>query len=162
MLASTTGNRFWRLKYRLGKREKLLTFGSYPDVSLIRARELREAAKATPRDGRDPAVEKKQAAAGGPSQRRTSSRHAPGNGARSTNRAGARRMSPHSGRFAPTLAWRRFPSRRTLHSSSQAAEPVGRPGVSALRSAAYPFGKRALVFAAAAVSRSRIPAVGSP
>lgn len=37
VLASTTGNRSWRLKYRLGKKEKLLTFGSYPDVSLIRA-----------------------------------------------------------------------------------------------------------------------------
>lgn len=63
LLVSTTGNRSWRLKYRFGKKEKLLTFGSYPDVSLIKARELREAAKATLRDGRDPAVEKKQAAA---------------------------------------------------------------------------------------------------
>lgn len=63
VLVSTTGNRSWRLKYRFGKKEKLLTFGSYPEVSLIRARELREAAKATLRDGRDPAVEKKQAAA---------------------------------------------------------------------------------------------------
>jgi hypothetical protein len=41
VLASTTGNRSWRLKYRLGKKEKLLTFGSYPDVSLIRARAAR-------------------------------------------------------------------------------------------------------------------------
>ncbi|MBN8803850.1 MAG: integrase arm-type DNA-binding domain-containing protein [Sphingopyxis terrae] len=63
LLVSTTGNRSWRLKYRFGGKEKLLTFGPYPDVSLIRARELREAAKATLRDGRDPAVEKKQAAA---------------------------------------------------------------------------------------------------
>lgn len=63
LLVSTTGNRSWRLKYRFGGKEKLLTFGAYPDVSLIKARELRETAKATLRDGRDPAVEKKQAAA---------------------------------------------------------------------------------------------------
>ncbi|MBL9069904.1 MAG: integrase arm-type DNA-binding domain-containing protein [Sphingopyxis sp.] len=63
LLVSTKGNRSWRLKYRFGKKEKLLTFGSYPEVSLSRARELREAAKATLREGRDPAVEKKQEAA---------------------------------------------------------------------------------------------------
>lgn len=63
LLVSTTGNRSWRLKYRFGQKEKLLTFGAYPEVSLIRARELREAAKATLREGRDPGVEKKQAAA---------------------------------------------------------------------------------------------------
>jgi hypothetical protein len=63
LLVSPTGNRSWRLKYRFGGKEKLLTFGSYPDVSLIRAREDRERAKATLRAGRDPAVEKKQAAA---------------------------------------------------------------------------------------------------
>ncbi|PZQ22608.1 MAG: hypothetical protein DI569_07720 [Sphingopyxis macrogoltabida] len=40
LLVSTTGNRSWRLKYRFGQKEKLLTFGSYPDVSLVRAREL--------------------------------------------------------------------------------------------------------------------------
>lgn len=63
LLVSKTGNRSWRLKYRFGGREKLLTFGSYPDVTLIKARELRDTAKATLRDGRDPGVEKKQAAA---------------------------------------------------------------------------------------------------
>lgn len=63
LLVSTTGNRSWRMKYRFGGKEKLLTFGSYPDVSLIKARDEREKAKAALRDGRDPAVEKKQAAA---------------------------------------------------------------------------------------------------
>jgi integrase len=63
LLVSTKGHRSWRLKYRFGGKEKLLTFGGYPEVPLQRARELREAAKATLRDGRDPAVEKKQAAA---------------------------------------------------------------------------------------------------
>lgn len=63
LLVSPTGNRSWRMKYRFGGKEKLLTFGSYPEVSLIRAREDRERAKATLRAGRDPSVEKKQAAA---------------------------------------------------------------------------------------------------
>ena len=63
LLVSPTGNRSWRMKYRFGGKEKLLTFGSYPEVSLIKAREDRERAKATLRDGRDPSVEKKQAAA---------------------------------------------------------------------------------------------------
>lgn len=60
---STTGNRSWRMKYRFAGKEKLLTFGSYPDIALRDAREKRDAAKAILRDGRDPAVEKKQAAA---------------------------------------------------------------------------------------------------
>lgn len=63
VLVSTTGNRSWRLKYRFGKKEKLLTIGSYPEISLREAREAREAAKKSIREGRDPALEKKQAAA---------------------------------------------------------------------------------------------------
>jgi hypothetical protein len=35
--------RLWRLRYRYGKVEKLLSLGSYPDVPLKRAREKREA-----------------------------------------------------------------------------------------------------------------------
>ena len=60
---STTGHRSWRLKYRFGEKEKLLTIGTYPEVSLLEAREAREAAKKAIREGRDPCLEKKQAAA---------------------------------------------------------------------------------------------------
>ncbi|MCP3731988.1 integrase arm-type DNA-binding domain-containing protein [Sphingomonas sp. MG17] len=60
LLVSPTGSRSWRLKYRFGKVEKLLTFGIYPDVSLAEARERRDAAKRAIREGRDPGVEKKQ------------------------------------------------------------------------------------------------------
>lgn len=60
VLVSTTGNRSWRLKYRFGKKEKLLTFGSYPEVSLAEARDKREAAKRMLREGRDPALQKRQ------------------------------------------------------------------------------------------------------
>jgi integrase len=63
LLVAPTGSRSWRMKYRVGKKEKLLTFGLYPEVSLVAARAEREKAKAALREGRDPAVEKKQAAA---------------------------------------------------------------------------------------------------
>ena len=32
LLVSPTGGRLWRLRYRMGKREKLISLGTYPDV----------------------------------------------------------------------------------------------------------------------------------
>ncbi len=64
LFVTPAGFKSWRMKYRTqGGKEKLLTFGSYPDVSLLEAREARDDARRTIRAGRDPAVEKKQAAA---------------------------------------------------------------------------------------------------
>jgi len=57
------GFKSWRLKYRFGQKEKLLTFGPYPDVTLAGARDARDAARRELRDGRDPAIEKKKVAA---------------------------------------------------------------------------------------------------
>ncbi len=57
---SPVGGRSWRLKYRYGGKEKLLTIGTYPGVSLVAAREMRDEAKRALREGRDPGVEKKQ------------------------------------------------------------------------------------------------------
>lgn len=45
------------MKYRFAGREKRLTFGPYPEVSLAEAREKRDRAKRLLRDGRDPAIE---------------------------------------------------------------------------------------------------------
>jgi hypothetical protein len=42
LAVSPTGGRLWRLKYRLGGREKILSIGAYPAVSLALAREKRE------------------------------------------------------------------------------------------------------------------------
>jgi integrase len=42
---TTAGGKYWRLKYRFLGTEKLLSFGSYPVVSLAEARELRDNAK---------------------------------------------------------------------------------------------------------------------
>lgn len=34
LLVKTNGSRYWRLKYRIDGKEKLLALGVYPDVSL--------------------------------------------------------------------------------------------------------------------------------
>ena len=59
------GGKHWRMNYAFGKNaagkpaQKTLTFGPYPGVTLVEARQKRDAAKALLRDGRDPAVEKR-------------------------------------------------------------------------------------------------------
>jgi integrase len=53
-----SGSRYWRLKYRVAGIEKRLALGVYPEVSLSEAREKRDAARNTIRDGRDPSAER--------------------------------------------------------------------------------------------------------
>ncbi|MBB6191217.1 integrase [Sphingobium wenxiniae] len=55
-----SGTRSWRLKYRFGGKEHRLTFGTYPDMTLVEAREAREAARKLLREGTNPKVDKKQ------------------------------------------------------------------------------------------------------
>lgn len=45
LLVTTSGGKLWRFKYRISGKEKLLAFGSYPDLSLADARELRDDAR---------------------------------------------------------------------------------------------------------------------
>ena len=59
MLVSPTGGRLFRLKYRVGGKEKLLALGAYPDVSLKQARERRDAARRLLADGVDPGAKKR-------------------------------------------------------------------------------------------------------
>lgn len=59
LLVNPTGSRLWRMKYRIAGREKLLAIGSYPDVSLAKAREQRENARKALVDGADPSAIKK-------------------------------------------------------------------------------------------------------
>jgi integrase len=54
LFVAPTGTKSWRLKYRFGGVEKLLTIGRFPDVSLPEARARREAAKEQLRGGVDP------------------------------------------------------------------------------------------------------------
>ncbi|MBY3564108.1 tyrosine-type recombinase/integrase [Rhizobium laguerreae] len=53
------GGKHWRLKYRFGGSEKLLSLGPYPAVSLAEARKARDDAKSALRDGKDPGILKK-------------------------------------------------------------------------------------------------------
>ncbi|EPR3506144.1 tyrosine-type recombinase/integrase [Serratia marcescens] len=53
------GSRYWRMKYRINGKEKRLSFGVYPIVSLAVAREEREKAKRVLAAGGDPGEVKK-------------------------------------------------------------------------------------------------------
>lgn len=58
---STSGHKSFRLKYRFAGKEKVLTLGGYPDeLTLVQARDARDAAKRELRDGKDPGTEKKR------------------------------------------------------------------------------------------------------
>ena len=59
MLVTRAGGRLWRFKYYLGGVEKLLTLGTYPDVSLKRAREKRDDARRAVADGIDPGAKRR-------------------------------------------------------------------------------------------------------
>src|SRR5262245_26311150 len=58
LLVNPNGSRWWRLKYRLAGREKLLSLGVYPDVPLKRAREKRDEARRMIADGIDPSAQR--------------------------------------------------------------------------------------------------------
>lgn len=45
LLVRPNGSKLWRMKYRYGGKEKLLSFGAYPAVSLAEARLRRAKAK---------------------------------------------------------------------------------------------------------------------
>lgn len=57
LYVTTKGFRSWRMKYRFAGKEKRLTFGPYPEVSLTEAREKRDEARRLLRDHRDPGTE---------------------------------------------------------------------------------------------------------
>lgn len=56
---SPGGSKRWFLKYRVDGKEKQLSLGSYPAVSLTEARKARDAAKLQKSDGRDPVAARK-------------------------------------------------------------------------------------------------------
>ncbi|WP_038251982.1 tyrosine-type recombinase/integrase [Xenorhabdus nematophila] len=59
LLVNPNGARYWRLKYRIAGKEKLLALGVYPDISLADARTKRNEARRTLSGGNDPIEEKK-------------------------------------------------------------------------------------------------------
>jgi integrase len=62
LYVSPTGAKSFRWKYRVDGREKVLTFGLYPEVKLAEARDKRDEARRQLRDGVDPGARKEAAA----------------------------------------------------------------------------------------------------
>jgi integrase len=58
LFVTKKGHKSWRLKYRFDGKEKRLLLGAYPEVSLAKAREMRDEAKRLLRDERDPLLER--------------------------------------------------------------------------------------------------------
>ena len=54
------GSKYWRLKYRINNKEKLLALGVYPEISLLEAREKRREARKMIDGGIDPSHDKKK------------------------------------------------------------------------------------------------------
>jgi len=52
------GRGYWRLKYRIGGKEKLISLGVYPDVALKLARKRRDKARGLIEDGSDPSAQR--------------------------------------------------------------------------------------------------------
>lgn len=61
MFVSPSGGKLWRMRYRFDGKEKLLSFGAYPEIKLADARALRDKAKRALAEGRDPGANAKAA-----------------------------------------------------------------------------------------------------
>lgn len=59
LLIAPSGGKLWKLKFRVDGKEKKLSLGSYPDVSLTEARKKRDDARKGLAAGTDPALEKR-------------------------------------------------------------------------------------------------------
>lgn len=59
LLVTPSGGKLWRFKYRFDGKEKLLSFGSYPEISLSDARICREEARRQVANGIDPGAVKR-------------------------------------------------------------------------------------------------------
>lgn len=59
LLLQPSGGKLWRLKYRIGGKEKKFSIGRHPDVGLKEARRRRDEAREIIAAGRDPAEHKR-------------------------------------------------------------------------------------------------------
>jgi hypothetical protein len=59
LLVSVSGGKLWRVNYRYDNKQKTLSLGAYPDVSLAKAREKRDEARRLLADGIDPSEHRK-------------------------------------------------------------------------------------------------------
>ena len=60
LLVTKRGTKLWRLKYKFDGKEKLLSLGAYPTISLAKARELREVYKLDIANGINPSEVKQE------------------------------------------------------------------------------------------------------
>ena len=60
VLVKANGSKLWQFKYRLYGKERLLSIGVYPDVSLAQARKAKDEARALVAEGRDPSEAKQE------------------------------------------------------------------------------------------------------
>lgn len=63
LLVTPPGGKLWRFKYRINGKEKLISLGGYPDVSLADAHDRRDAARKRVAAGVDPSEERRAARA---------------------------------------------------------------------------------------------------
>jgi len=63
IIVTPAGGKWWRLKYRFGGKEKLLSLGVYPDIGLKEARRRRDEARELIAKGIDPSAERQEAKA---------------------------------------------------------------------------------------------------
>ncbi|WP_054119374.1 tyrosine-type recombinase/integrase [Porphyrobacter sp. AAP60] len=61
LLVQPSGGKLWRFKYRFDGKEKKLSFGRYPDVSLQETRKRRDEARVILANGSDPTEARKDA-----------------------------------------------------------------------------------------------------
>lgn len=58
LLVNPSGSKWWRLRYRFGGREKMLSVGVYPDVPLKQARDKRDSIRRVIASGIDPSAKR--------------------------------------------------------------------------------------------------------
>jgi hypothetical protein len=59
LLVTPSGGKLWHFKYRFDNKEKKLTCGTYPEISLLDARKLRDEARTQLANGIDPGTVRK-------------------------------------------------------------------------------------------------------
>src|SRR5947209_5464878 len=59
LFVQPNGSKWWRFRYQFDRREKMLSFGTFPDISLASARDKRTAARKLVAEGIDPSEQRK-------------------------------------------------------------------------------------------------------
>src|SRR5262245_238013 len=59
LLVCKSGSRLWRFAYRFGGKQKQIALGAYPQVTLAKARERRDASRKLLATGKDPSLERR-------------------------------------------------------------------------------------------------------